>query len=812
MKKLRGNSPSDNGFGAIEPFYSSDIEEAADGYYGALGNDDEKQIFRTFLATLRKHWLLIVLINILITSAVIVYVAQKPDYYQAVIRIQVNSEFNPAAGLNSERGGSIIVGSANDPAYFSTQLQILEGEGLLRRVAKNIDLENNPAFFNPQGKNRPTVWQNVKRLFGFYQPPAKDEDRAGSLLKKNQLSVEPGSASDADKDIERLAPYVSVIKNNLSVNPVFDSRMKGGETRLIEVAYTHGDPEIAAKVVNSIGDTYVLLNLENKIKTNTSAGDFLQKRVAELQSLIRQGEERLINYSKSNQIVSLNEGQNTVVQRLADLNQQLGQAENARIAAQTAYQAAQQNKMRDATVQSQDAQVMSLESRLGELRQKLAQLKTEYTDEWYEVRDTKTQIAAIEEQLKTLRKRAADIQTATLEERLNEAIARERELRNSFEKQRAEVLRQNEASINYKIIQQEIETNKVLLNDLLQRLRENDVILNGTPNNVLVADRALPPDSPVGPQRAKDIGLAFIMSLAFGIGLAFVIDWFNDSVQHSEDLESLFGLPVLAKIPAAPMLLSRKLLPPRLRRRRKIIKNYNLKAFDKTEFQESYLQLSTQLLLSTAGGHPKTILVTSGEEGEGKTLTALNLAKSLALTGKKVLLIDADLRCPKIHTLVGKNNFQGLTTLLTASNAGDELIDQCVQKTEIENLEILTSGERTVNPANLLTSEEMRRLLVKLSERYSHIIIDSPPVLYFADSLIISTMTDVSIIVVRDNHSSKEAIMQTRKTLHTVGANIIGIVVNGVPLRWSAYYKYRDYEAGEELPQLEGEQAILKLN
>jgi uncharacterized protein involved in exopolysaccharide biosynthesis len=189
---------------------------------------------------------------------------------------------------------------------------------------------------------------------------------------------------------------------------------------LIEVTYTHGDPEVAAKIVNSIGDVYVLQNLENKIKTNTSAGDFLQKRVAELQSLIRQGEERLINYSKNNQIVSLNEGQNTVVQRLSDLNQQLGQAENARITAQTAYQAALQNKMRDAVTQSQDSQVMTLEGRLGELRQRLAQLKTEYTDEWYEVVQTKQQIALIEEQLITLRKRAVDIQTATLEERLKQ--------------------------------------------------------------------------------------------------------------------------------------------------------------------------------------------------------------------------------------------------------------------------------------------------------------------------------------------------------------------------------------------------------
>lgn len=813
MKKLNGNSTYDNEFTEIESYYSPGYDAVSiNGYQGAYGEDDEKQIIWKFFGSIRKHFLLILLINLLLTFAVIVYVAQKKDYYQAELRVQVNADTNPAAGITSN-GGSIIVNQTNDPAYFSTQLQILEGEGLLRRVAKNLDLENNPKFFNPLGNQRPTVWQNVEKMFGFYDPPLRAEDSRQSqdVIKKNELTLSEKSELNRDEQIEKLAPYVSALSRGLEVNPVIDKRTRGGETRLIEITFTHGDPEVAAKVVNEIGDTYVQQNLENKIKTNSSAGDFLQRRVAELQSLIRQGEERLINYSKSNQIVSLDESQNTVVQRFSNLSQQLGVAENARIAAQTAYQAALQNKMREATVQNQDPQVVGLENKLTELKQKLAQLKTEYTDEWIEVIQTKEQIALVENQLKPLRKRATDIQLAGLEERLNEAIAREKVLRSNFEQQRGEVIKQNEASINYKIIQQEINTNKKLLDDLLERSKENDIILNRTPNNVQVVDRAVTPNEPVGPQRAKDIALAFIVSLGFGIGLAFVIDWFNDSVQHSENVESLFGLPLLAAIPTAPMALSRKLLPSRLRRQKGNIKNYNLKAFDRTEFQESYLQLGTHILLSTPGGPPKTILVTSGEEGEGKTLTALNLAKSLAETGKKVLLMDADLRCPKIHSLIHLSNYVGLTALLTGENLTDESVEKNIQQNGCGNLDILTSGGRTVNPAGLLNSEEMRRLLEVLSNKYSHIIIDSPPILYFADAMILSTLTDGVVVVVRDNYSSRQGVLQVKKVLQTINANIFGIVMNGVPLRWSAYYKYRDYEIGEEPPPIEGEQEILKL-
>lgn len=812
MRELNGNRKREDDFEAIEPYYPSEYEAvAAQSYNGYGREDDEKQIIWKFFGSIRKHWFLILLINLLLTGAVIIYVAQKPDYYEAQIRIQVNNEMNPAAGITAN-GGSIVVNQTNDPAYFSTQLQIIEGDGLLRRVAKNLDLENNPKFLNPQGDRQPTAWENVKRMFGYAEPrlKAKAEQKPEEVIKKNELKLNDEQPTDPQAEAERLAPYVSVLSRNLKVNPVFDNRTHGGETRLIEVTMTHGDPEMAAKIVNEIGDVYVQQNLENKIKSNSVAGDFLQNRVSELQALIRNGEERLINYAKSNQIVSLDERQNTVVQRFADLNLQLGQAENARIAAQTAYQAALQNKMREATVQSQDPQVVALENKLSDLRQRLAQLKTEYTDEWYEVVQTKEQIALVENQLKPLRQRASNIQLAGLEETLNEAIARERVLKENFEQQRGEVIRQNEASINYRIIEQDINTNKKLLDDLLERSKENDLILTRTPNNVHVVDQAVAPNSAVGPQRAKDVALAFIVSLGFGIGLAFVIDWFNDSVQHSEDVEHLFGLPVLAAIPTAPKLISRKLLPSRLQKGS--IKNYNLKAFDRTEFQESYLQLGTQLLLSTPGGAPKTILVSSGEEGEGKTLTALNLAKSLAETGKKVLLIDADLRCPKIHRLINRNNYTGLTSLLTAENFSTELFDESIQKNAAGSLDVLTSGPRSANPAGLLGSDEMRRLIELLSKNYSHIIIDSPPVLYFADSMILSTVSDVVLVVVRDNYSSRKAVLQVKKVLQTVNANPVGIVMNGVPLRWAAYYKYRDYEYGEELPPVDSNKPILKLN
>ena len=384
----------------IEPVYPFDYESVyPEGYYGANNQGDEKQMLRGVFSTLRNHWFLIMSFVLLVTAATIVYVAKKPDYYRATARIQVNAENNPAAG-SGEGGSSIIVNnSGGDPGYFTTQLQILEGAGQLRRVAKTLDLEHNQKFLDPQHGRRLTLWLNVQRMFGLYSPPAPEQtfssvNRSGA----NKLNLINEKSLDPDAETEKYARLVARLKNNLTVFPVMDSRTSNRETRLIEIEYTHGDPIVAAKIANTIGDAYVLQNLEQKIQTNASAGDFLQKRVAELQSEIRLGEERLINYSKDNQIVSLDAGQNTVVQRFSDLNLQLGQAENARIAAQTAYQAALQNGMRAATAETRDPQVSGLETRLNELRQRLAQLKTEYTDEWYEVVQTRKQIEGAEKQ------------------------------------------------------------------------------------------------------------------------------------------------------------------------------------------------------------------------------------------------------------------------------------------------------------------------------------------------------------------------------------------------------------------------------
>jgi succinoglycan biosynthesis transport protein ExoP len=774
--------------------------------YGVENNTENEVQLLDYWRAVRKRLWLVLGVAALVTLLTAIYMARKPDIFESTARLQVDVERNPALAGVSKSAPIVLSNSVTDPAYFNTQLQILGGPALLRRVAKTLDLEHNQSFLRPQTQRNRSTWQSLLRMFGM---GAKDNpaDKNPSL---EELPLVTQSAQNAVPDnkadlieAKRLAPFVGALQGGLKIEPVKENRTGfSKDTRLIDIRFDHPDPQVAAKVVNTIADTYVLMNLEKREETSNSTNVYLERRIAQLQQDIRTDEERLVNYTRNNQMLSINDkDQNVVVDRLAGLNRQLLEAENDRVAAEGALRAAQADGAAAALTRNDDRGTNEAESKLAALRQKRAELLVENTKEWPEVKETDQQIAVLEEQIKSGSTRATSTLLTNLQTRYNQAKSREDALRASFTKQKAETLTQNEAAINYKIIQQGIDTNKELLNGLLQRNGENDVINKGTMNNIYVVDYALTPDGPLGPQRMRAVFLALIASIGFGIGLALFLEYLDDTVHSTDDVEKMLHLPALAVIPSASQNGGRRFLPGGGGNGALQTRNGNggsstelLVNMDaRSPLAEAYRQLRTSVLLSTAGRAPRSLLITSSLPGEGKTTTAVNTAFSLAQTGTSVVIIDADMRRPRLHSIFDTSNRRGLSSILSTDMTEAEMLSM-IEQHQSSGLHVLTSGPIPPNPAELLGSEQMRRLVRALESTFTHIVIDSPPISSFTDGVLVSSMVDGVLLVVHGGKSSRHVVRRSRQLLQDVGAKIFGVVLNNVNLRGAHdYYYYQRY-------------------
>jgi capsular exopolysaccharide synthesis family protein len=436
--------------------------------------------------------------------------------------------------------------------------------------------------------------------------------------------------------------------------------------------------------------------------------------------------------------------------------------------------------------------VQDLSKKLADLKDRQARLLVEFTEDWPEVRQTAAQIESMEGQLRAAYQR---ILSGTAKQ-LEAAKQREAILRKDVQTQFAEAKKQDRGTITAKMLQQEVETNQVLLNKLLQSQKEMDISAISQSNNVRVANYSDVPRSAVGPPRTRNIGLSLILSLLGGVGLVLFVDYLNNKIESVEDIDRYLHLPALGVIPIFPMgkgrnrlagvAASKELTPAS--------SNGTNGAMILTEVEstssiaESYRQLRTAVLLSSAEHAPRTILFTSSQPAEGKTTTSVNMAISLAQTGSAVLIVDADLRRPRVHKIFGLKNTRGLCNYL----AGDCGLSPLVQMA-LPNLYVLPVGPLPPNPAELLGSPKMRQVIEMLSKNFDYVLIDSPPVASFADSLILSSMVEGVIIVVKAGFTAREMAHRTKMHLQSVGAKILGVVINHIKLQPHDYYYYSTY-------------------
>ena len=698
-----------------------------------------------YFIILRKHqWLILTFLVTVVTVVTIASFKMKP-VYEAAARVEVDKESQNMLPFQEVNSYDEFMDMEN---YIETQTKILQSETLAFQTIKSLDLGRYPEF---GGAANSLTWAHSGAA---PQRPAILGAFLGRLLVKR-------------------------VPNS----------------RLIEVQFEAQDPQLAALVVNTHLQNYIEENFRSKYDATTQASNWLAAELEELRIKVEKSEDARIAYERQNQIWEIDDKKDITSQKLTDLSKAVTDAQTVMAEKEALYRMAISGNVDALPATRDNTVVQDLLKRKSALDEAYADAVNQYGPNYPKVQRLAAQQKEVEADLDKARKTIID----SVEQEFNTTRQRVELLQEAVDKQKAEANDLAEKLVQYHILQHDAESNKTLYDGLLQKLKEAGITAGLRSSNIRVVDPALAPASPSRPQKARNILLAILVGLVGGVGLALFREYLDNTVKSPDDIESLTGLPSLAVVPSLPGMNGHH---GRLSRfSRETAQNVasgprvELLAYvqPKSQISEAFRALRTSLLLSQADHPPQVILVTSALPREGKTTAAVNLAVTLAQLGDRTLLMDSDLRKPGIrralNMTIGKES--GLSSYLAGVSTLDEVV---IPHPTINNLEALTTGPVPPSPADLLSSHRMREAIVELRRRFKFIVIDSPPIMAATDAVILSSLTDGVLLVVRSGETPKEAFTRTRDLLAGVKSRLLGVVLNAVDSSApDYYYSYRYY-------------------
>jgi capsular exopolysaccharide synthesis family protein len=738
-----------------------------------------------YLGMVRRHWKLAAICCLLGLAGAAIHFAITPPAYQATATLQI------------ERRNLTPVGSGDNPwfenywnmEFYPTQYELLQSRGLAERVVKSLDLMEDPAF-----------------------NPGRREGAAGAT---------------AEDDEAVLGSLASGLRGGLSVSPV-----RG--TQLVQLSFTAASPEFAAKAANGFAEAFIDMGVEDRYASAGKASSFITSQIETLKQEIQDKETQLQAFSRRTDIVTLDPQANVTLQRLEALNSQVMEARKQRIEKESQFRemaVSSRDSLADSlagggVVSDQRAQLLSLE------REYETKLKT-YKPDFPEMVTLKAEIEKAKQSLKEVTQEQVEKARSNAASSYQTARRQEDSLQAEYNQLKNEAIDQNSAAVTYTNLKVEIEARRTLLNELLRKQSETEVAVrlqDTRESNVRVIDKALVPGGPFRPSLRKDVTYGVLLGLLFGVGCAVLIEFLDRTIKSPEEVERRLGLPPLAVIQDLteagkaygyasygygygaggaeadkPRGRPTRTAPGSLIERKKgqtvPLGQIELVPHERprTLISESYRSLRTALLLSSAR-ELKVVAVTSAVAGEGKTATAANLAVVLAQLGRQVLIVDCDLRKPRLHQVFQVSNRSGLVNQLTAVPEPDVFLP-----TVVPNLWVTPSGPIPPNPSELLASDRMRDWLKSVRARFDFVVIDTPPALAVTDATIVGMLVDGVVLTLRSGKVTREEARLCRDRLRQTGIKILGAVLNrykslqaGLGKR---YRYYESYGAEESEPQ-----------
>jgi polysaccharide biosynthesis transport protein len=697
-----------------------------------------------YLIILRKHqWLIVTFLVTVVTVVSIASFKMKPVYVAAA-RVEVDKEAQntlPFQGVNFEE-------YVDMEDYIETQIKILQSETLAMQTINSLNLSQYPEFGGPS----------------------------------SAIAAPHGGAGVARPAI------LGAFLGHLSVKRVPNSR-------LIEVQFDSGDPQLAARIANGHVQGYIEQNFRSKYDAITQASGFLSQELEALRIKVEKSEDARVAYERQNQIWQLDEKQNITTQTLGDLNKAVTEAQTSVASSEALYRMAVSGNV-DLLPEVRNSPVIQ------DLTKRKAALEDSYTEALEQYGPNYPKVLRIAEQKKEVEQsltRAQSVVVGSIEEDYKTAHQHLELLQEALDRQKTEANDLAEKLVEFHILEHDADSNKQLYDGLLQKLKEAGITAGLRTSNIRVVDPALVPTAPAGPQKTRNIVLSVLVGLVGGIGLALFREYLDNTVKSPDDIESLAGLPSLAVVPSLPSSNGYHGKWPKLAHKAvaQVASGPRVETLShtqpKSQISEAFRALRTSLLLSQAEHPPQVILVTSALPREGKTTSAVNLAVTLAQLGDRTLLLDSDMRKPGIRRAL--NLTLGKEIGLSSYLAGVATLDEIIfPHPTINNLATVTTGPVPPSPADLLSSHRMREAISELRRRFKFIVIDSPPVMAATDAVIVSSLTDGVLLVVRSGETPKEAFTRTRDLLDAVKSRMLGVVLNAVDSSApDYYYSYRYY-------------------